>query len=122
MARAIYAAGFRPGELMHSCFSYHFGPWLHDGEQRPRHGLHGVPRRHGPDRAGAGHAGLRPAGYIGTPSFLKIIVEKAAEMGIPLPSLTKAMLSAEPFRLRCATGCKSAASPATSATARPIWG
>jgi phenylacetate-CoA ligase len=26
MARAIFAAGFRPGELIHNCFSYHFTP------------------------------------------------------------------------------------------------
>jgi phenylacetate-CoA ligase len=31
-------------------------------------------------------AELQPAGYIGTPSFLKIIIEKAAEMGVALPS------------------------------------
>jgi len=42
-------------------------------------------------------AELQPAGYIGTPSFLKIIVEKAAEMGVPLPSVTKAMLGGEAF-------------------------
>src|SRR2546429_2952577 len=29
---------------------------------------------------------LRPAGYVGTPSFLKIIVEKSLEMGLPIPS------------------------------------
>ena len=40
---------------------------------------------------------LQPAGYIGTPSFLKIIVEKAAEMGVALPSVRKAMVSAEAF-------------------------
>jgi phenylacetate-CoA ligase len=42
-------------------------------------------------------AELKPAGYVGTPSFLKIIVEKAAEMGVALPSLTKAMVSGEAF-------------------------
>ena len=42
-------------------------------------------------------ADLRPAGYVGTPSFLKIILEKADEMGIALPSLTKALVSAEAF-------------------------
>jgi hypothetical protein len=36
-------------------------------------------------------AELKPAGYIGTPSFLKIIVEKAAEMGVPLPSVRKCL-------------------------------
>jgi phenylacetate-CoA ligase len=42
-------------------------------------------------------AELKPAGYVGTPSFLKIIVEKAAEMGVALPSLKKAMVSGEAF-------------------------
>jgi phenylacetate-CoA ligase len=42
-------------------------------------------------------AELRPAGYIGTPSFLKIILDKAAEMGVPLPSVTKALVSGEAF-------------------------
>jgi len=40
---------------------------------------------------------LQPAGYIGTPSFLKIIVDKAAEMGVTLPSVTKAMFGGEAF-------------------------
>ena len=42
-------------------------------------------------------ADLQPAGYIGTPSFLRIILERADELRVKLPSLTKAMLSAEPF-------------------------
>jgi phenylacetate-CoA ligase len=42
-------------------------------------------------------AELRPAGYVGTPSFLKIIVEKAAEMGVPLTSMRKAMVGGEAF-------------------------
>jgi len=40
---------------------------------------------------------LQPAGYIGTPSFLKIILEKAAEMGVTIPSVTKAMFGGEAF-------------------------
>ena len=42
-------------------------------------------------------AELRPVGYIGTPSFLKLILEKAAELRQPLPSVTKALLSGEAF-------------------------
>jgi len=42
---------------------------------------------------------LQPAGYIGTPSFLKIIVEKAAEMGVALPSVKKAMFGGEAYPL-----------------------
>ena len=40
-------------------------------------------------------AELRPAGYIGTPSFLRIILEKADEMGIALPSVKKALVAGE---------------------------
>ena len=42
-------------------------------------------------------AQLRPAGYVGTPSFLKIILEKALEMGVALPSVKKAMFGGEAF-------------------------
>jgi len=42
-------------------------------------------------------AELRPHGYIGTPSFLKILVEKAAETGAPIGSITKAMVGGEAF-------------------------
>jgi phenylacetate-CoA ligase len=42
-------------------------------------------------------AELCPAGYIGTPSFLKIMVEKAHELRVPLPSVTKALVSGEAF-------------------------
>ena len=99
MARAIYAAGFRPGELIHNCFSYHFVP----AGSMMESGAHAMGCTVFPGGTGQTEqqvqaiADLKPAGYIGTPSFLKIIVEKAAEMGIPLPSLTKAMLSAEAF-------------------------
>src|SRR4030095_7641196 len=42
-------------------------------------------------------ADLHPDGYVGTPSFLRIIVEKADEMGVKITSLAKALVSAEPF-------------------------
>ena len=42
-------------------------------------------------------ADLRPDGYVGTPSFLRIILEKADELGIALPSLRKALVSGEAF-------------------------
>jgi phenylacetate-CoA ligase len=42
-------------------------------------------------------AQLKPAGYIGTPSFLRIILEKAAELGVALPSVKKAMFGGEAF-------------------------
>jgi phenylacetate-CoA ligase len=97
MARAIYAAGFRSGELVHNCFSYHFVP----AGSMMETGAHALGCS-----VFAGGTGqteqqvqamqhLQPAGYIGTPSFLKIILEKATEMGASLPSLKKAMVSGE---------------------------
>ncbi|MDR3004950.1 MAG: AMP-binding protein [Acidovorax sp.] len=99
MARAIYAAGFRPGELVHNCFSYHFvpaGSMMETGAQAL--GCTVFPGGTGQtEQQVQAMAELRPAGYIGTPSFLKIILEKAAEQGIALPSLTKALVSGEAF-------------------------
>ena len=40
---------------------------------------------------------MRPHGYIGTPSFLKILVEKAAETGTDIRSLSKGMVGGEAF-------------------------
>lgn len=99
MARAMYAAGFRPGELIHNCFSYHFVP----AGSMMESGAHAMGCTVFPGGTGQTEqqvqamAELRPAGYIGTPSFLKLIVEKAAEMQVALPSVTKALLSAEAF-------------------------
>lgn len=96
-ARALYAAGFRPGELVHNCFSYHMTPAGSIMETGAR--ALGCTVFAG----GTGQteqqveaiADLRPEGYAGTPSFLKIILEKAAEKQVPLPSLTKALVSGE---------------------------
>ncbi|WP_029527403.1 phenylacetate--CoA ligase family protein [Polaromonas glacialis] len=99
MARALYAAGFRSGELVHNSFSYHFVP----AGSMMESGAHALGCTVFPGGTGQTEqqvqamAELKPAGYIGTPSFLKIIVEKAAEMKVALPSVTKAMVSAEAF-------------------------
>jgi phenylacetate-CoA ligase len=97
MARAIFAAGFRSGDLIHNSFSYHFTP----AGSMMESGAHAVGCT--VFAAGVGQTeqqvaalqDLRPAGYIGTPSFLKIIVEKAAELGVFLPSVTKALVTGE---------------------------
>lgn len=99
MARAIYAAGFRSGELIHNCFSYHFVP----AGSMMETGAHALGCSVFPGGTGQTEQqvqamrDLQPAGYIGTPSFLKIIVEKAAEMGVTLPSVKKAMFGGEAF-------------------------
>ena len=99
MARALFAAGFRAGELLHNSFSYHFTPagsMMESGAQAI--GCTVFP-------AGIGQtelqvqamAELRPNGYAGTPSFLKLLLDKADEAGIALPSLTKASVGGEAF-------------------------
>jgi phenylacetate-CoA ligase len=99
LARPLFAAGFRRGDLVHNCFSYHFTP----AGSMLETGAHALGCTVFP--AGIGQteqqvqtmAELKPAGYVGTPSFLRIILEKADEMGVALPSLTKALVSAEAF-------------------------
>ena len=99
MARAIHAAGFRAGELAHCSFSYHLTP----AGAMMESGAHAVGCT--TFAGGVGNtelqlqavADLRPQGYIGTPSFLKILVEKAAETGVAITSLTKALLGGEAF-------------------------
>ena len=99
MARALYAAGFRAGDLAHNCFSYHFVP----AGAMMKSGAHALGCTVFAGGTGQTEqqvqaiAELRPAGYIGTPSFLKLILERATELKQPLPSLTKALLSAEAF-------------------------
>ncbi len=99
MARAIYAAGFRSGELVHNSFSYHFvpaGSMMETGAQAL--GCSVFPAGTGQtEQQVQAMAELKPAGYIGTPSFLKIILEKALDMGIALPTVTKAMVGGEAF-------------------------
>jgi phenylacetate-CoA ligase len=108
MARALWAAGFRRGDVLHNCFSYHFTPagmMLETGAQEI--GCAVVP-------AGVGNteqqvraiADIRPAGYVGTPSFLRIILEKGREMGADLSSMRRALVSGEalPPALRAEIG------------------
>jgi phenylacetate-CoA ligase len=96
-ARPFHAAGIRAGDLIQNCFSYHFTPaaFMVEGGAF-RLGCTVVP-------AGSGQtemqvqaiAALRPDAYAGTPSFLKIIIEKAAEMGADIGSLQCAVVGAE---------------------------
>jgi len=99
MARAMFAAGFRAGDLVHNCFSYHLTPAGSMFET----GAHALGCAVFPGGTGqteqqvTAMADLRPNAYVGTPSFLRIILERAGELGISIPSLTKALVSAEPF-------------------------
>ncbi len=94
-ARALFAAGFRCGEVAHNCFSYHLTPggWMLDGGLRAL-GCVVV-------AAGTGNtevqvqtiAQLKPAGYCGTPDFLKVLLDKGRELDLDCSSVTKALVS-----------------------------
>ncbi len=96
-ARSLYASGFRSGDLVHNCFSYHFTPagQMFDSAALAL-GCSVIP-------AGVGQTELQvqtitdlsPNGYVGTPSFLKIILEQADELGSDVSSIKKAMMSGE---------------------------
>jgi phenylacetate-CoA ligase len=97
MARVLYAAGFRNGDLIHNCFSYHFTPgaFIFEGGAR-KLGCSVFPAGTGQtEQQVQAMVDLKPEGYVGTPSFLRIIVEKAEEMGADISSLKKACVSGE---------------------------
>ncbi|MBK0391643.1 phenylacetate--CoA ligase family protein [Ramlibacter algicola] len=95
--RAMFAAGFRAGDLVHNAFSYHMTPGAFIMES----GAHAVGCSVFP--AGVGQteqqlqaiAELRPDGYAGTPSFLRILLEKAEEAKADVSSLKKALTGGE---------------------------
>ena len=95
--RALFAAGFRAGDLVHNSFSYHMTPGAFILES----GAHAVGCTVFPGGIGQTEqqleamVDLRPDAYTGTPSFLRILLEKAGDSGIALPSLTKASVGGE---------------------------
>ncbi len=96
-ARALYASGFRVGDIMHNTFAYHFTP----AGVMLEAGAHALGCAVFP--AGVGNTELqvqaihdiKPTGYTGTPSFLKVLLEKAAELGKDASSLKKACVAGE---------------------------
>ena len=96
-ARALFAAGLRSGDLVHNTFSYHMTPAGAMVESAAEAlGCPVIP-------AGIGQteqqvrviADLKPVAYVGTPSFLKILLDRAASEGIDVGSLKKALVGAE---------------------------
>jgi phenylacetate-CoA ligase len=96
-ARALWAAGMRPGHILQNCFGYHMTPgaWMVDAAAR-KIGCAVIP-------AGIGQTeqqidiirALKPDAYVGTPSFLRIIIEKAREAGADISNLKNALVGAE---------------------------
>ena len=96
-ARAMFAAGLRRGDIVHNTFSYHLTPAGHMVES----GAHAIGCAVIP--AGIGNtdlqaqiiADLKPNAYVGTPSFLKILIDKARELGLSSASIKKSLVSGE---------------------------
>jgi phenylacetate-CoA ligase len=98
-ARALFAAGFRPGDLVHNSFSYHMTPgaWILEGGALAL-GCTVFPGGVGQtEQQVQAMADLHPQGYVGTPSFLRILLDKADELGLKISSLSKALVSGEAF-------------------------
>ncbi len=96
-ARALYAAGFREGDLVHNSFSYHLTP----GGSIMECGAQAIGCAVVPGGVGQTElqlqaiAHLRPAGYMGTPSFLKILFDRAGEEGMDISSIRRAAVGGE---------------------------
>ena len=97
--RALFAAGFRAGDLVHNSFSYHLTP----AGSMLESGAHAIGCTVFPGGVGntelqlQAMAELRADAYAGTPSFLRIALEKADETGVALPALRKASVGGEAF-------------------------
>jgi phenylacetate-CoA ligase len=98
-ARALFAAGFRPNDIVLNTFSYHLTPggFIFDASARAL-GCAVIP-------AGPGNAeqqfelieAYRPVGYSGTPDFLKILLDAAATAGRDVSSIKRALVSGAAF-------------------------
>jgi len=98
-ARALFAAGFRAGDVVLNTFSYHLTPggFIMDGGARAL-GCAVIP-------AGPGNteqqleliAAFRPVGYVGVPDFLNILLDAAAKQGVDAGCIRKALVSGAAF-------------------------
>lgn len=94
-ARALFAAGFRRDDVVHNAFAYHITPGgfvLDEGARAL--GCLVFPAGTGNTEAQLeAIAALRPVGYTGTPDFLKILLDRAAELGRDVSCLKRALVS-----------------------------
>jgi phenylacetate-CoA ligase len=98
-ARALVAAGFRKGDVVLNTFSYHFTPGgfiMDSGAQAI--GCAVIPAGPGATEQQLQAIQMfRPQAYCGTPDFLKILLDKAAEAKVDASSITKAVVSGAAF-------------------------
>ena len=94
-ARALFAAGFRPGDIVHNSFSHHLTPGAYILEEGA-HAL-GCPTIPGgignTEQQLAAILQYKPVGYVGTPDFLKILIDTAEKNGLGPLSFKRAVVS-----------------------------
>ena len=93
--RALHAAGFRDGDIVLNCFSYHLTPggWILDGGARAL-GCTVIPGGGGnTEQQAQAIAHFKPVAYTGTPDFLKVLLDTAAERGLDAGSIVRAHVS-----------------------------
>jgi phenylacetate-CoA ligase len=94
-ARALYAAGFRVGDVVHNSFAYHLTP----GGFILESGAHALGCAVIPGGVGNTEQQLeaiahyRPAGYVGTPDFLKILLDAAEKTDKDTSSIKRGLVS-----------------------------
>jgi len=94
-ARALFAAGVRAGDVVHNCFSYHLTPGAFILEA----GAHALGCAVIPGGVGNTEAQLdaiaqlKPAAYVGTPDFLKILLDAAGTVGKDASSIKRGLVS-----------------------------
>ncbi len=93
--RALYASGARKGDVLHNCFAYHLTPagaMVESGALAV--GCAVLPGGIGAtEQQAAAAAAIRPSVYGGTPDYLKVILDKGAELGLDLSSYKRALVS-----------------------------
>jgi phenylacetate-CoA ligase len=112
-ARALHAAGFRAGDIVHNAFAYHLTP----GGFILESGAHALGCAVIPGGVGNTEqqleaiACLKPSGYTGTPDFLKILLDAAQKLGKDASSLERGLVSgaALPASLRQELGSRGVA-------------
>ena len=95
-ARAFFAAGIRAGDIVHNAFSHHMTPggFILDAGARAL-GCTVFPAGTGnTDMQVDAAAVLKPNAYCGTPDFLKVLLDRAAESGKDLSSFSRGLVSA----------------------------
>ncbi len=97
MGRALYAADFRKNDIAYNTFSYHLGPaglMFHNSAQSI--GCSVIPGGVGSTELQINTiSDLKPNKYIGTPSFLKILLDKSKENNVDISSIKKGLVGAE---------------------------